>query len=249
MIKISKKDKDKIIEDYLNGIPVSETAKGIGRSKSTIYNIVKEEVLTKEDFGRNLPSLNLQSEEEEKDIPAPKTKIDDESSLFDLFTAMGIKDNKKMQLYYSLLALSKTAGVPPEDYIEEVVIPLMRQNLRSGIQLDDISINEFYSKPTSPKERLEAKAMNELERMYDDEPKEVELTPEQEALKLKQEEEQKLEAKEKKINDKITLIKIIFPPHRWTGKLFEYAISTNDSELINRIIMASKFVNGVFKQI
>lgn len=240
---VSEEDKDKIIKDFLDGIPIADICKNFGRNKTTIYRVIKDEGLTKKDFGRNIPTISL-SEEEEKTIPAPKTKIDDESSIFDLFTAMGIKDNKKMQLYYSILALSKTAGVPPEDYIEEVVIPLMKQNLRSGIQLDDISINEFLNKKKKPEEKLHDLFINEAIKDIEEKKKEPEkVTPEEEVKLFEIKMKIYKRKKEQEHINKLFMIMRIFPSNEWMRKLFEYTLSSNDSELIKLIGTAHKLIN------
>lgn len=247
MNKISDEDKDKIIEAFLNGVPVTDTAKEIGRSKSGIYHIINEEGLSKEDFGRNLTTRMTLTEEEEEKTTVSKSKLSSTDTLFKVFKLAGIDNNDNMQILFMLETLSKIRNMNITDYVREILIPLMLENLESGINLNSININEFLTKKRNPDERLHNLYINEAIEDFEKK-KKGELPPEpispEEELKLFELKKRiYLKKKDDERVNKIGMIMSIFPPEKQFPKLIEYAISNNDSELMKQIGTAYKMLN------
>lgn len=240
MTNISDKDKDKIIEDYLNGIPVADTAKEVGRSKSGIYKIINEAGYTKEDFGRNQPAYTI-TDEDKKAKLAPRPKLDDTNNLYDLFQALGVEDNINMQLYYCLRTLSKEAGLNAGDYIKEIVFPLMLKTLRNGLRPNSDTIEDFLQRAKKPEDKLHDLYINQAIDDFNKANKEAEeiapekLTPEEEARLLELKMRKHLRDKEKKQRQKLYQIMTIFPKDRWMEKLIEIVCMDNDLDLIEQI--------------
>lgn len=210
MGRIPDKDREKITENYLDGISVEEIAKKLGWSKSAIYNIIHDEGYSKEDVNNN----NLNSEEEEEKARPTSKTLDENSDVYDIMRSLKIPRIKSLRTKTAAEVAAEILGITPEDLVNTVFYDILKCVYQNHSLPDENVIANIVQGARNKNKILNDlridQEIDELKKIKREEQEAI-LTPEQKALILEQEEEQRLEAIEQERLEKAIMVTKSFP--------------------------------------